>query len=90
MEFEWDEHKRRTNITKHGVDFLAASQLFDGRPIITVSSTRPQEERFLTVGQLADASITVVWTRRDQTICLISAGRARTSEITMLSSYLKP
>ena len=30
MEFEWDEHKRQTNLAKHGVDFLDAALIFEG------------------------------------------------------------
>ena len=34
MQFEWDEDKRRANISKHGVDFNDAWQVFEG-PILT-------------------------------------------------------
>ena len=33
MEFEWDENKRAANLRKHGVDLLAGTALFDGRPV---------------------------------------------------------
>jgi len=29
MELEWDEEKRATNVRVHGVDFLAASLVFE-------------------------------------------------------------
>jgi uncharacterized DUF497 family protein len=32
MNFEWDEVKRRSNIEKHGIDFIRARHVFDGRP----------------------------------------------------------
>jgi len=38
MDFEWDEAKRLANLEKHGVDFLRAQMLFDGRPVITAQS----------------------------------------------------
>ena len=28
--FEWDEAKNRQNIRKHGIDFNAAKEIFDG------------------------------------------------------------
>ncbi len=28
LEFEWDEDKARTNLTKHGVSFLTAAEIF--------------------------------------------------------------
>ncbi len=36
MEFEWDEAKRQGSLAKHGVDFLDATALFNGRPVVTV------------------------------------------------------
>ncbi len=40
MEFEWDEAKRESNLTKHGIDFPLAEMLFDGRPVITAPSAQ--------------------------------------------------
>jgi hypothetical protein len=34
--FEWDEGKRRQNVAKHGIDFVRAQELFDGRRVLTV------------------------------------------------------
>jgi uncharacterized DUF497 family protein len=50
MEFEWDEAKRRSNFDKHGIDFVVAQSLFDGRSTWTVRSTYLYEERYLTTG----------------------------------------
>ena len=52
MKFEWDEAKRRGNLSKYGVDFLAAAALFDGRPVVTAVGRHPDEPRFLTTGEL--------------------------------------
>jgi uncharacterized DUF497 family protein len=38
MQFEWDEAKRNSNLSKHGVDFLRMQMLFDERPVITAAS----------------------------------------------------
>jgi uncharacterized protein len=35
MEFEWDETKRLTNLSKHGIDFIDVPVVFDGE-IVTV------------------------------------------------------
>ncbi len=58
-EFEWDAAKRLSNLGKHGIDFLRARAVFDGRPRRTERSTYTQEERFLTTGILADRFVTV-------------------------------
>jgi uncharacterized DUF497 family protein len=34
LEFEWDEVKRRTNLEKHGIDFLDAVQIFVSDPLV--------------------------------------------------------
>jgi uncharacterized DUF497 family protein len=80
MEFEWDEAKRQANLAKHSFDFLRARVLFDGRPVVTTVSRYPDEQRFLTTGEIAGRFYTVVWTRRGDSIRLISARRARDAE----------
>jgi hypothetical protein len=81
MEFEWDEEKRLSNIAKHGIDFLDARQLFDGRPVLEAPSPYETEERFVTVGPLDERYITVVWTQRRGQVRIISARYARRTEI---------
>ena len=60
MEFGWDEQKREGNLVKHGVDFVDAQALFDGRPVFTTLSRHPDERRFLTTGVLGGRFYTVV------------------------------
>ncbi|MBV8362763.1 MAG: BrnT family toxin [Deltaproteobacteria bacterium] len=36
MRFEWDEAKRRSNMVKHGIDFLDIDQVFDGKAFLTI------------------------------------------------------
>jgi len=59
--FEWDESKRQRNLEKHGLDFALASQLFDGRPILSVPALNSAEDRFLSVGELKGQIVAVVW-----------------------------
>jgi hypothetical protein len=33
MEFEWDENKRQSNLSKHGIDFVDAAKIFN-RPVL--------------------------------------------------------
>lgn len=78
--FEWDEEKRLLNVNKHGIDFLMACSLFDGRPVYTFSSIRPDEERFATVGMIEGRFVTVIWTQRGHNTRIISARRSRDEE----------
>lgn len=80
MEFEWDEDKRQSNIAKHGIDFNRATVLFDGRDVFESESAYSDEPRWQTTGIVDGRFMTVIWTRRDDTIRIISARRARTNE----------
>ncbi len=80
MDFEWDESKRLSNVAKHGVDFLRARTLFDGRPLRNKASDRGDEQRVASTGLLDDLFYTVIWTTRGPTRRIISARRARESE----------
>lgn len=80
MDFEWDESKRLGNLEKHGVDFLRAQMLFDGRSVITAPSRRGHEMRYATTGPIDGRFYTVVWTWRGDVVRIISARRARHEE----------
>jgi uncharacterized DUF497 family protein len=81
VEFEWDEHKRRANLSAHGIDFEDALGIWDA-PVLEVPSaqTHHGEERFLAIGRLKDLMVTVVFTRRGENRRLISARIARRDE----------
>ncbi|MEZ5861809.1 MAG: BrnT family toxin [Geminicoccaceae bacterium] len=81
MNFEWDESKRLRNIRKHGVDFIGATAVFDGRPVFTYYTPRDGEDRWGTVGLIDDRFHLVVWTWRGEGMRIISAYRADDWEI---------
>jgi|GraSoiStandDraft_46_1057282.scaffolds.fasta_scaffold181723_2 uncharacterized protein len=81
MRFEWDERKRRTNIEKHGFDFIWARQLFDGRRRFDLLSPRRGEDRTLSIGEIDKVLVTAIWTLRgEDTVRIISVRRARDEE----------
>lgn len=81
VEFEWSEPKREWVLRERGIDFIrVAAALFDGRPLLTVSSPRGGEERFLSVGLVEGRVFSVVWMWRNDAIRLITARRARDEE----------
>jgi uncharacterized protein len=77
MEFEWDETKRLTNLSKHGIDFIDVPVVFDGE-IVTVEDERFSygEQRFVTFGLLQGRVIAIVHTEREECIRIISARKA--------------
>lgn len=80
MPFEWDDDKQHSNLARHRIDFFDMRALFDGRPLLTTDSPYPDEERFLSTGEIDGRTYTIVWTWRGETIRLISAWRARDAE----------
>jgi uncharacterized DUF497 family protein len=77
--FEWNDQKRESNLTKHGIDFDSAIEVFYG-PIILRRSDRNNEERWTALGYSDDRLIVVAFTRRGDVIRIISARRARKNE----------
>jgi uncharacterized protein len=81
VEFEWDEAKRLANVEKHGIDFVRAAQVFDGRLRLDREAPRGGENRTLSIASLESRIIAVVWTWRGyNTVRIISARRARNGE----------
>ena len=81
MKFDWDEAKRRTNFQKHGLDFRDAEQVLQG-PVVTVLDSRQEygEERYISLGMLADVVVVVVHTARSEKTRIISMRKARLRE----------
>ncbi|HEY5565538.1 MAG TPA: BrnT family toxin [Rhodothermia bacterium] len=80
MDFEWDERKAALNEQRHGVDFRRASLVFDGRDVVFKESPRKGEMRWIATARLGDDLWSVVYTRREGSIRIISARRARKNE----------
>jgi uncharacterized DUF497 family protein len=77
--FEWDETKSQANLVKHGITFDDASEIFYG-PVIIKGSRRNDEERWIAIGKSDDQIMTVIFTRRNDLIRIISARRPRPDE----------
>lgn len=80
MEFEWDEDKRLSNIEKHGIDFLRARLLFDGRNSLILPSPHPHEARHLAIGIVDSRFITAIWTQRGEKVRFNSVRSSRDAE----------
>ncbi len=81
MRFEWDEAKRVANAAKHGIDFVDAQDMFDGRPWVENESSRGGEARRLRIAVLNGRLVAVVCTEREANVVrIISARIARDAE----------
>lgn len=88
MRFSWDEEKRRSNLKDHGLDFVDAPRVFEG-PTFTFEDDRFAygEQRFVTLGFLADIAVSLVHTETPSRIHVISFRKAtRHEEILLLQN----
>ena len=81
MKYEWDEEKRSGNIKKHGVDFIDIIA-FEWDTAIISEDTREEygEQRFVSYGFIEDRLHCVIFTKRDDTIRIISMRKANRKE----------
>jgi len=81
--FEWDKHKAKSNLTKHGVSFEEASTVFGDPLSLTIPDPAHSqvEDRFIIIGQTRQQKLlVVVHTERGDNIRLVSARRASRKE----------
>lgn len=83
MKFDWDEHKNKINIQKHGIDFNDAIDIFN-HAMLTMEDTREAygEVRWVSVGWLKALVGVVVYTEQvGDTTRIISARKATKQEV---------
>jgi uncharacterized protein len=79
MEFVFDVRKAQKVLDERGIDLRDMVPIFLGNRI-EQRSDQNGEERWLTVGELNGKCFAVVYTRRGDTIRIITARRARSNE----------
>ena len=77
----WHEVKRRTNLKRHGFDFIDAEEVFDG-VTYTYEDDRLAygEQRFVTLGLLRAIVVSIVHTEEGDHIHVISMRKATRRE----------
>jgi uncharacterized protein len=83
MPFEYDEQKSKSNLEKHGIDFIDAQMLWDDEEFIEIPAKTTDESRFLIVGKIKGKHWSAVITYRGQNIRIISVRRSRDEEINL-------
>jgi len=73
MKFEWDENKRKSNLSKHGIDFQDTQQIISGI-IFAFEDERYNygEYRFIALGMLRGMVVIVAHIERKDVIRLIA------------------
>ena len=79
--FEWDENKRNENYRKHSLDFEDSALVFEGH-CITYRDTRFDygEDRFISIGLLADRVVVIAHTQRGEKTRIISMRKGNDRE----------
>jgi len=83
LTFEWDVQKARSNLSKHGVSFEAASTVFSDLASLTIPDPDHSltERRYITMGRAFNGKLlVVVHTVRGDNVRVISARRASRKE----------
>lgn len=90
MRFTWSERKRASNVKDHGLDFVDAPRVFEGRTF-TYEDDRFAygEQRFVTLGLLAGAPVSIVHTESEDEIRIISFRKATKREAEIYFSQIE-
>jgi len=80
MKFEWDEKMSDINLSKHGIDFNTATELWDDEERIQIQTAFPIENRRILIGKIGEKIWAAIYTRRNNSIRIISVRRARKKE----------
>jgi len=90
MRFSWDEVKRQSNASEHGLDFADAPRVFEG-VTYTFEDDRFSygERRFVTLGLLDGMVVSVVHTESPRLIRVISFRKATKREQTIFFDSIK-
>ena len=84
--FEFDKNKSSTNYDKHGINFIAAQELWADPDLLQVKAKSEGEQRYLVIGTIAGKFWSAVITYREDTIRIISVRRSRKAEVSIYES----
>ncbi|MDR2189140.1 MAG: BrnT family toxin [Azonexus sp.] len=81
MRYTWDEAKRKSNLSKHGLDFADAEKVFAG-PMALFEDSRGDygEQRMIGIGLLEVLVVLIVHVESDDEIRIISMRKADSDE----------
>jgi uncharacterized DUF497 family protein len=81
--FEFDEAKSRSNLEKHGIDFVQAQELWSDPYLIEIPAKTTDEPRSMVIGRIRGKHWSAVITHRSKNIRIISVRRSRVEEVAL-------
>lgn len=85
-EFEFDEAKSQANLNKHGINFVAAQELWKDPYLLEIRAKSEDEPRFGLIGKIDERYWSAIVTYREGRIRLISVRRSRKKEVELYES----
>lgn len=85
MEFEFDPRKSDSNEAKHGINFVAAQELWKSKHVI-LGAKGALEKRYMVIGTIQHEHWSAIITYRGARIRIISVRRSTSAE---LEAYAK-
>ncbi|MFT5207823.1 MAG: uncharacterized DUF497 family protein [Candidatus Omnitrophota bacterium] len=79
MEIEYDPKKSLSNLSKHGISFEDAKNLWSSQRLI-VEANSSKEKRFIAIGKINDKFYSCIHVVRKNSIRIISLRRSRKKE----------
>lgn len=79
LRFVFDPQKSESNRKKHGLDFVAAQELWLG-PTLEIQAKTEIEKRWVILGKIGESHWTAIITRRADWLRIISVRRSREEE----------
>ena len=86
FEFEFDDIKSLSNLSKHGIDFMSAQALWEDPDLVEIQANSDDEPRFLVIGRIDNKHWSAVITYRENNIRIISVRRSRNLEVELYES----
>ncbi len=87
MDFEFDPIKSKSNLEKHGINFVDAQALWSDSELLEIPARTTDEPRFLVIAQIHGKHWSAVITHRSQAIRLISVRRSRLEEVQLYEQF---
>jgi len=86
MKFEFDAKKSDSNLSKHGIDFIEAQELWNDPNVLEVPARTEDEPRFIIIGNIDSRLWSAVVTYRTDHVRIISVRRSRDEEVRLYES----
>jgi len=85
-DFEFDDNKSVSNLSKHGINFVSAQALWNDPDLNEIQAISSDEPRFLVIACIANKHWSAVITYRGNNIRIISVRRSRKLEVELYES----